>query len=82
MRESDESSGVGASIERGLGLVPPGDVVDNELHEVLVAIADDDIFDGVGKRFSWPGSPPGLLHLNTSCTPSSQSFTFDPEHPQ
>ena len=36
----------------------PRDVVDDELHEVLGAIVDDDFFDGVGGQFSWPGCLP------------------------
>lgn len=45
------SKRVCASIEGDLSLTPPGDVVDDELHEVLITIANDDILDGVGGRF-------------------------------
>jgi hypothetical protein len=40
------------------GLPPPGHVIDDELYEVLVAITNDDVFDRVGGRFSWPRSLP------------------------
>ncbi|WP_166784178.1 hypothetical protein [Cryobacterium gelidum] len=33
-----------------------GDAVDDELHKVLVAIADDHVVDGIGGRFAWPRS--------------------------
>ena len=50
------SHGVDASRECCLGLTPPSDVVDDELHKVLVAVAVDDVFGCVCGRFSWPGS--------------------------
>ncbi len=51
---NDESTRAGASIEVSLGLAPLSDVVDYELHEVLVAVADDDVFDAFRGWFSWP----------------------------
>ena len=42
-------------IELGLGLAPSGDVVDDELREVLVAVADRDVLDSLGRKFSRPG---------------------------
>ena len=52
----EESTRACARIRRSIGLAPPGDVVYDELHEVLVAIADDHVFDGVCRRFAWPWS--------------------------
>lgn len=47
-----------ASRECGLGLAPLGDVVDDELHKVLIAITDDDVSHGVGRQFTEPSRPP------------------------
>ena len=47
-----------ARVERCLCFAPPSHVVDDELHEVLVTIPNDDIFDGVGRLFARPRSLP------------------------
>jgi hypothetical protein len=46
------------STEGSLSLSPMGDVLDHELYEVLIAIADDHVLDRVGRRFSWPRGLP------------------------
>ena len=46
------SGKLGANMD--VGLTPPGHIVDDELHEVLVTIADDHVFDAVGGRVSRP----------------------------
>ena len=55
---SHESARVCASMKRSLGFAASVDVLDDEQHEVLVAIADDNVFDRVGRRFPWPRSLP------------------------
>lgn len=42
-------------IEPGLGLAATRDVVDDESHEVIVAVGDRDVLDCVGGRFARPG---------------------------
>ena len=49
---------VDASMEGGLGLSAPSHVVDDELHEVFVTVADHDVFHSAGWRFSGPDGLP------------------------
>ena len=46
------------STEGSLSLSPMGDVLDHELYEVLISITDDNVFDDVGRWFSWPSRLP------------------------
>jgi len=43
-----------ARVERCLGIAATRDIVDDELHEVLVAIDNDNVLHGVSGRFAWP----------------------------
>ena len=48
---------VNVSTYHGSRCTPLGRVRDDDVHEVLVAVGDDDVLDGVRWSFSWPLTP-------------------------